>query len=73
MSEQEQRQAAIAEALTWIGTPFLMNAEVKGIGVYSDLRFETGVHRVQRVPETEKAGRIHTSTASVAIIPYFSS
>ena len=43
--------------------------EVKGIGVYSDLRFETGVHRVQRVPETEKAGRIHTSTASVAIMP----
>jgi cell wall-associated NlpC family hydrolase len=33
MSEQEQRQAVIAEALTWIGTPFLMNAEVKGIGV----------------------------------------
>lgn len=36
--------------------------------VYEDLRFETGVHRVQRVPVTEKAGRIHTSTASVAIL-----
>lgn len=43
--------------------------EIKGIGVYDDLRWETGVHRVQRVPETEKMGRIHTSTASVAIMP----
>ena len=43
--------------------------EIKGMGVYNDLRWETGVHRVQRVPETEKAGRIHTSTASVAIMP----
>jgi peptide chain release factor 1 len=37
--------------------------------VYDDLRYETGVHRVQRIPVTEKAGRIHTSTASVAILP----
>lgn len=43
--------------------------EIKGLGVYDDLRWETGVHRVQRVPETEKSGRIHTSTASVAIMP----
>ncbi len=43
--------------------------EIKGEGVYEDLRWETGVHRVQRVPETEKMGRIHTSTASVAIMP----
>jgi len=43
--------------------------EIKGLGVYEDLRWETGVHRVQRVPETEKSGRIHTSTASVAIMP----
>jgi len=43
--------------------------EVKGRGAYDDLRWETGVHRVQRVPETEKSGRIHTSTASVAIMP----
>jgi peptide chain release factor 1 len=43
--------------------------EIKGQGVYEDLRWETGVHRVQRVPETEKMGRIHTSTASVAIMP----
>lgn len=42
---------------------------VKGKDIYEWLRFETGVHRVQRVPETEKSGRIHTSTASVAILP----
>jgi peptide chain release factor 1 len=43
--------------------------EVKGKDVYKLLRFETGVHRVQRVPATEKNGRIHTSTASIAILP----
>ena len=43
--------------------------EVKGSGVYEALRWETGVHRVQRIPVTEKSGRIHTSTASVAILP----
>lgn len=43
--------------------------EVKGRGVYRTLRFETGVHRVQRVPATEKSGRVHTSTASVAVLP----
>jgi peptide chain release factor 1 len=43
--------------------------EIRGKDVYKQLRFETGVHRVQRIPETEKSGRIHTSTASVAILP----
>jgi peptide chain release factor 1 len=43
--------------------------EVHGEGVYKALQFETGVHRVQRVPATEKSGRIHTSTASVVILP----
>ena len=43
--------------------------EIKGQDVYKMLRFETGVHRVQRVPETEKSGRVHTSTASIAILP----
>ena len=43
--------------------------EIKGKDVYKKLQFETGVHRVQRVPVTEKQGRIHTSTASVAIMP----
>lgn len=43
--------------------------EFRGKDVYKRLRFETGVHRIQRVPATEKSGRIHTSTASVAILP----
>ena len=42
---------------------------VEGEGAYGRLRFESGVHRVQRVPETEKSGRIHTSTATVAVLP----
>lgn len=42
---------------------------VKGYEVYKNLKYEMGVHRVQRVPETEKAGRIHTSTVSVAVLP----
>jgi len=43
--------------------------EIAGLDVYKNLRYEMGVHRVQRIPETEKAGRIHTSTASVAVLP----
>jgi peptide chain release factor 1 len=42
---------------------------IKGQGAYSKLKYESGVHRVQRVPETESGGRIHTSTATVAIMP----
>ena len=42
---------------------------IKGKGAYSKLKFESGVHRVQRVPETEASGRIHTSTATVAVLP----
>ncbi|APF36368.1 peptide chain release factor 1 [Chelatococcus sambhunathii] len=44
-------------------------AEVKGRGVFARLKFESGVHRVQRVPETEASGRIHTSAATVAVLP----
>jgi peptide chain release factor 1 len=44
-------------------------AEVAGEGAYDALKQESGVHRVQRIPKTEKAGRVHTSTASVAIMP----
>jgi peptide chain release factor 1 len=44
-------------------------AEISGAGVYASLKQESGVHRVQRVPETERQGRIHTSTASVAVLP----
>ena len=45
------------------------SASVCGVGVYRLLKFESGVHRVQRVPKTEKAGRIHTSTMTVAVLP----
>jgi peptide chain release factor 1 len=44
-------------------------AEVRGDGAYSRLKFESGVHRVQRVPSTEAQGRIHTSTATVSVLP----
>jgi peptide chain release factor 1 len=44
-------------------------AEVRGSGAYSRLKFESGVHRVQRVPTTEAQGRIHTSTATVSVLP----
>ncbi len=44
-------------------------AEVRGSGAYSRLKYESGVHRVQRVPATEASGRIHTSTATVSVLP----
>ncbi len=44
-------------------------AEINGRGVFAKLKFESGVHRVQRVPKTETQGRIHTSTATVAVLP----
>src|SRR5712672_4310503 len=44
-------------------------AEVRGRGAFAKLKFESGVHRVQRVPDTEAQGRIHTSTATVAVLP----
>ncbi len=44
--------------------------EIKGDDAYKKLKFESGVHRVQRVPATEKSGRIHTSTASVVVMPF---
>ena len=44
-------------------------ANIAGTGVYAQLKFESGVHRVQRVPETETQGRIHTSAATVAVLP----
>ncbi len=43
--------------------------QISGTGAYSKLKFESGVHRVQRVPETESQGRVHTSTATVAVLP----
>jgi len=44
-------------------------AEIKGTGAYSKLKYESGVHRVQRVPTTESQGRVHTSTVTVAVMP----
>ena len=54
---------------TGIGGMKEIEFTVSGQGAYSILKYESGVHRVQRVPETESGGRIHTSTASVAVIP----
>ncbi|MCV4939827.1 PCRF domain-containing protein, partial [Escherichia coli] len=44
-------------------------AMIEGDAVYSKLRYESGVHRVQRVPQTETSGRIHTSAVTVAVLP----
>ena len=46
-----------------------ITAQISGQGVYGRMKFESGVHRVQRVPETESQGRIHTSTCTVAVLP----
>lgn len=43
--------------------------EINGVNVYEKMKYESGVHRVQRIPETEKMGRVHTSTATVAVLP----
>jgi peptide chain release factor 1 len=61
--------SVVDESLTSIGGYKEASFEIHGIDVYKKLRFETGVHRIQRVPDTEKNGRVHTSTASVAILP----
>jgi peptide chain release factor 1 len=59
----------VDESKNDIGGYKFASIEIKGKDVYKLLRYETGVHRVQRVPATEKNGRIHTSTASIAILP----
>lgn len=61
--------APIDESLSSLGGYKEASFEIRGRDVYKKLRFETGVHRIQRVPDTEKTGRVHTSTASVAILP----
>ncbi len=60
---------ALSTSETGIGGLREVIFEVHGGGAYSRLKFEGGVHRVQRVPETESSGRIHTSTATVAVLP----
>ncbi len=59
----------VDESLSSTGGYKEASFEIRGRDVYKNLRFETGVHRIQRVPETEKNGRVHTSTATVAILP----
>lgn len=62
---------ALEESRSELGGYKEAQFEIHGEDCYRTLRFETGVHRVQRVPATEKQGRIHTSTASVAILPIY--
>ena len=59
----------VNENETGIGGYKEISFMISGKGAYSRLKFESGVHRVQRVPETEANGRIHTSTATVAVLP----
>lgn len=63
------RFSVLDEARATMGGYKDASFEISGKGVYKELRFETGVHRVQRIPATEKSGRVHTSTASIAIMP----
>ena len=57
------------ESISDVGGYKYVTFEVKGANAYDALRFEMGVHRVQRVPETEKNGRVHTSTITVSVLP----
>lgn len=57
------------ESVSDVGGYKDVSFEVKGKGAYEALRYETGVHRVQRIPETEKNGRVHTSTVVVSVMP----
>jgi len=68
-----ERKGFQVEALetypTSIGGFKQVTVAIEGEGAYGELKYESGVHRVQRVPETESSGRIHTSTATVAVLP----
>jgi peptide chain release factor 1 len=57
------------ESFTGSGGLKEVNALIEGVGAYSQLKYESGVHRVQRVPDTEASGRIHTSAVTVAVLP----
>ena len=69
--EQKWKVAIISSSKSDLGGFKEIVFEVKGKKVYSKMKFESGVHRVQRVPETEKSGRVHTSTVTVAVLPEF--
>jgi len=66
---QGWKTEVLSSHLTGIGGFKEIIFQVQGRGAYSRLKFESGVHRVQRVPDTEASGRIHTSTATVAVLP----
>jgi peptide chain release factor 1 len=66
---QGWRVKLVSESLGEMGGFKEVILEIQGDSVYSQLKFEAGVHRVQRVPATEAGGRVHTSTATVAIMP----
>lgn len=61
--------AKLEESLSSVGGYKEATFEMRGQDIYKKLRYETGVHRVQRIPKTESKGRVHTSTASIAILP----
>jgi peptide chain release factor 1 len=63
------KTAILSESEGTVGGYKEVQVEVKGDDVYGTLKFESGVHRVQRVPDTESSGRVHTSAATVAIMP----
>ncbi|HEV8539070.1 MAG TPA: peptide chain release factor 1 [Bacteroidota bacterium] len=68
-----ERQRWVTELMDWSeagkGGFKEVSFSLKGVGAYGALKFESGVHRVQRVPETEAQGRVHTSVATVAVLP----
>jgi peptide chain release factor 1 len=66
---QGWRMETMSSSDTGVGGLKEVIATIDGRGVYSKLKYESGVHRVQRVPATEASGRIHTSTATVAVLP----
>lgn len=63
------RVSAVSVSRSELGGMKEVVCEITGTNVYRDFKYEAGVHRVQRVPETEKSGRIHTSTVTVAVLP----
>src|SRR5690625_4071020 len=66
---QGWRVEILAEAPAELGGWREIVASISGEGVFAKMKFESGVHRVQRVPETESQGRVHTSAATVAVLP----
>ena len=69
-AEKKRWQVTLLDmSATGVGGAKEVIAQIQGKGVYSRLKYESGVHRVQRVPATESAGRIHTSTVTVAVLP----